>query len=69
MSRAATNVVPYSRFLSKQIKRKALSVLPQPSDTPTLRIDLTDWANEMQKGIRQLEKLLAENEQEEQQHG
>lgn len=69
MSRAATNVVPYSRFLSKQIKRKALSVLPQYGATPAARIDLSDWANEMQKGIRQLEKLLEENEQEEQQHG
>lgn len=68
MSRVANNVVPYSRFLSKQIKRKALSVLPQHS-TPAVRIDLTEWANEMQKGIRTLEKLLEENEQEEQQHG
>ena len=59
-------VVPYSRFLAKQIKRKALSLLPENRQEPTLTIDLLGVFVEMQEGIRTLERLIAENEEEQQ---
>jgi hypothetical protein len=57
-------VVPYSRFLAKQIKCKALSLLPENRQEPTLTIDMLDIFVEIQEGIRTLEKLIAEDEEE-----
>jgi hypothetical protein len=61
----SNNVVPYERFLAKQLKRKAMSILPE--NRGELRIDLTGWVKDLQESMVALETAMKENGDSEQQ--